>query len=197
MRNDNGSNNGVGDSLSWAELSSISSAFISTKSEPPPPSHRNHSQQAVAAAQRDYRLQSYKCPENFVLPDLHSTTTATKDAEQKSNCDSTAASIITSAAGSKKKQKHNAHGQLLPETTVKVLDRATSTELNHGTNSNKWLSAVGDELQSNRLFVSVFRPIFWRSILFLHFIHSLHLWASFPRAQSLVSFLCSRFDSAD
>lgn len=52
------------DSLSWTELSSLSSAIISTKSEP------NKSRIGSHAAQRDYRFQSYKCPENFVLPQL-------------------------------------------------------------------------------------------------------------------------------
>lgn len=52
------------DSLSWTELSSISSAIISTKSE------SNKSRIGSHVAQRDYRLQTYKCPENFVLPEL-------------------------------------------------------------------------------------------------------------------------------
>lgn len=148
LKNSNGHLfNGAGDSLSWAEdISSISSAFISTKSEPPASRDRSLSEQQAASAQRDYRLQSYKCPQNFVLPEL-----------LKSNCDSSTTGVSIVSSASKRKQKPNAaHSQPLPETTVKVLETTVdSTSAATAANNRLLLSAVGDELQTNRLFVSI------------------------------------------
>src|SRR5699024_9965598 len=73
------------DSLSWTELSSISSALISTKSEPNKPRLASHT-----AAQRDYRFQSYKCPQNFVLPQI----------TRPNECNKLASDSIITAKGS-------------------------------------------------------------------------------------------------
>lgn len=181
--------NGNGDSLSWAEdISSISSAFISTKSEPPAMGHsrdRSLSQQQAAVAQRDYRLQSYKCPQNFVLPELQQQHHhRPRDAEQRSNCDSstTGVSIVTSASKQRKQKPNAAH--CLPETTVKVLETTVDSTSAAAANNRLLLSAVGDELQTNRLFVSVHSFIFFFIYIPSYgFIHSLH-WASFSSASA-------------
>lgn len=111
------------DSVSWTELSSISSARISTISEP----NNSRLGAQTAAAQRDYRFQAYKCPQNFVLPEL------TKEGEDRvKTCD-------TSLVSSKKSGAE-----------IVIVEKSDSRS---SPQRNKW-SNVSDELQSNRLFVS-------------------------------------------